>query len=103
MQRYAKLLDARIMVGVGAAFDYHTGRIRDSTEWVKKAGLQWLHRLIQDPRRLWRRYLRNNPAFVWRITLQLLAQRTSPPAATSPALHATAKVKEESLKTSALA
>ena len=103
MQRYAKLLDTRIMVGVGAAFDYHTGRIRDSAEWVKKAGLQWFHRLIQDPRRLWKRYLRNNPAFLWRITLQLLSERSSAPAATPAALQPAANVKKESLNTSALA
>jgi N-acetylglucosaminyldiphosphoundecaprenol N-acetyl-beta-D-mannosaminyltransferase len=97
MQRYAKMLDARVLIGVGAAFDYHTGRIRDSAEWVKRAGLQWLHRLIQDPQRLWKRYLRNNPVFVWRITLQLLSERWWRPASTSPALHTTGKVKEESL------
>lgn len=103
MQRYAKLLGARVLVGVGAAFDYHTGRIRDSPEWVKKAGLQWLHRLIQDPRRLWKRYLRNNPAFVWRISLKLLAERISPFSATASAVHPTPKVKEKSPNTSALA
>jgi N-acetylglucosaminyldiphosphoundecaprenol N-acetyl-beta-D-mannosaminyltransferase len=75
MQEYLPLLDARIMVGVGAAFDYHTGRIRDSAEWVKRAGLQWVHRLIQDPRRLWRRYLFNNPPFVVRIVYQLLREQ----------------------------
>lgn len=102
MQRYVKLFDALVMVGVGAAFDYHTNRIRDSAEWVKRAGLQWLHRLIQDPRRLWKRYLRNNPVFIWRITLQLLAERRSPPVITNPSLRPAAKVKEESLNTSAL-
>jgi N-acetylglucosaminyldiphosphoundecaprenol N-acetyl-beta-D-mannosaminyltransferase len=72
MARYLPQLETRLMFGVGAAFDYHTGRIRDCSAWIKRAGLQWLHRLMQDPRRLWRRYLRNNPAFVWHITLQLL-------------------------------
>ena len=70
MARYADKLDAKLMFGVGAAFDYHTGRIRDCSEWVKRAGLQWLHRLLQDPRRLWKRYLRNNPEFIWRIACQ---------------------------------
>jgi N-acetylglucosaminyldiphosphoundecaprenol N-acetyl-beta-D-mannosaminyltransferase len=65
------------MVGVGAAFDYHTGRVRDSPVWVKRAGLQWLHRLLQDPYRLWRRYLGNNPAFVWKIVLQFLRRGRS--------------------------
>ncbi len=76
MARYLPLLDTRLMLGVGAAFDYHTGRIRDCAVWIKRAGLQWLHRLLQDPRRLWRRYLRNNPAFLWHITLQLAGLHT---------------------------
>lgn len=71
MARYLPLLETKLMFGVGAAFDYHTGRIRDCADWVKRAGLQWLHRLAQEPRRLWWRYLRNNPAFLWHITLQL--------------------------------
>jgi len=71
MNRYLPRLETRLMFGVGAAFDYHTGRIKDCAEWIKRAGLQWLHRLMQDPRHLWWRYLRNNPAFVWRIALQL--------------------------------
>ena len=65
-------LSTRVMIGVGAAFDFHTGRLRDAPDWVKNLGLQWLHRLVQEPARLWRRYLLNNPRFVWRIALQLL-------------------------------
>jgi N-acetylglucosaminyldiphosphoundecaprenol N-acetyl-beta-D-mannosaminyltransferase len=76
MRRYLPNFDTRLMFGVGAAFDFHTGRIRDCAPWIKRAGLQWLHRLIQDPRRLWWRYLRNNPAFLWRIALQLAGVRT---------------------------
>ena len=76
MAHYLPLLDTRLMFGVGAAFDYHTGRIRDCSAWIKRAGLQWLHRLLQDPRRLWRRYLRNNPAFLWHIALQLAGLHT---------------------------
>jgi N-acetylglucosaminyldiphosphoundecaprenol N-acetyl-beta-D-mannosaminyltransferase len=79
MARYLPALNTKLMFGVGAAFDYHTGRIRDCSDWIKRAGLQWLHRLLQDPRRLWRRYLRNNPAFMWRITLQLAGLRRYPP------------------------
>jgi N-acetylglucosaminyldiphosphoundecaprenol N-acetyl-beta-D-mannosaminyltransferase len=86
MARHVDNLPARLMFGVGAAFDYHTGRIRDCAPWIKKAGLQWLHRLLQDPRRLWKRYARNNPAFLFRITAQLLRNalrgepRHAPPA-----------------------
>jgi N-acetylglucosaminyldiphosphoundecaprenol N-acetyl-beta-D-mannosaminyltransferase len=75
MARYVDRLRVPLLVGVGAAFDYHTGRIHDCAPWIKRAGLQWLHRLFQDPKRLWHRYLRNNPAFVWKITLQLLKLR----------------------------
>ncbi len=78
MRKYLSRLDTRLMFGIGAAFDFHTGRIRDCPNWVKKAGLQWLHRLLQEPRRLWRRYLRNNPAFLWKITLQLTGLRPYP-------------------------
>ena len=78
MAHYIDRLEVPLLVGVGAAFDYHTGRIRDCPNWVKRAGMQWLHRLLQDPRRLWRRYLRNNPAFVWNIALQLLRLRQFP-------------------------
>lgn len=77
MRRYLPMLDTSLMFGVGAAFDFHTGRIKDCSEWIKRAGLQWLHRLIQDPRRLLWRYLRNNPAFVWRIALQLAGGTTN--------------------------
>ncbi|MGA3071931.1 MAG: WecB/TagA/CpsF family glycosyltransferase [Terracidiphilus sp.] len=78
MMRFLPLLDSTLMFGVGAAFDFHTGRIKDSPQWVKRAGLQWLHRLIQEPRRLFWRYLLDNPAFVWRITKQLAGLRTYP-------------------------
>jgi N-acetylglucosaminyldiphosphoundecaprenol N-acetyl-beta-D-mannosaminyltransferase len=71
MRKYLPVLETSLMFGVGAAFDFHTGRIKDSAEWIKRAGLQWLHRLVQDPRHLFWRYLRNNPAFLWRIFLQL--------------------------------
>jgi N-acetylglucosaminyldiphosphoundecaprenol N-acetyl-beta-D-mannosaminyltransferase len=64
-------LNCRVMIGVGAAFDIHTGRVKDAPEWVKVAGLQWFHRLCQEPSRLWRRYLFDNPEFLFRTALQL--------------------------------
>jgi N-acetylglucosaminyldiphosphoundecaprenol N-acetyl-beta-D-mannosaminyltransferase len=78
MAQYVSRFQVPLLVGVGAAFDYHTGSIRDCSPWIKRAGLQWLHRLLQEPRRLWKRYLVNNPAFVWRIALQLLGLRKHP-------------------------
>jgi N-acetylglucosaminyldiphosphoundecaprenol N-acetyl-beta-D-mannosaminyltransferase len=78
MARYVDRLQVPLMVGVGAAFDYHTGRISDCSDWIKRAGLQWLHRLLQDPGRLWKRYLKNNPAFLWQIALQILKLKQYP-------------------------
>lgn len=71
MAQYLERLDTKIMVGVGAAFDIHTDRIKDAPMWMKSSGLQWLHRLLQEPQRLWKRYLVNNPIFLLRIALQL--------------------------------
>jgi N-acetylglucosaminyldiphosphoundecaprenol N-acetyl-beta-D-mannosaminyltransferase len=86
MAHYVDRLQVPLLVGVGAAFDYHTGRLRDCSNWIKRSGLQWLHRLLQDPKRLWKRYLRNNPAFLWKIALQTSGMRRYPipaePAAT---------------------
>lgn len=78
MAQYVDYFQVPLMFGVGAAFDFHTGAIRDSPAWVKRSGLQWLHRLLQDPRHLWRRYLRNNPSFLLHIALQLSRLRQYP-------------------------
>jgi len=75
MAEYLPKLDTKLMIGVGAAFDIHTGRIKDSPDWLQALGLQWAHRLCQEPRRLWKRYLYNNPRFLVRITSQLLGLR----------------------------
>lgn len=70
--RYLRRLDTTILFGVGAAFAMHSGQLRQSPRWVRNAGLQWLHRLIQEPLRMWRRYLVGNPIFLFRIALQFL-------------------------------
>jgi len=75
MADYLGKLQTRLMIGVGAAFDFHTGRIKDAPQWLKRAGLQWAHRLWQDPRRLFRRYLVNNSAFLLSAALQLSGLR----------------------------
>lgn len=71
MARQIGGLDTTLMIGVGAAFDMHTGRISDAPPWLKPLGLAWVHRLIQEPARLWKRYLTCVPRFLWSITLQL--------------------------------
>lgn len=78
MSAYLERLGVPMMVGVGAAFDMHTGRLTDAPAWVKRLGMQWLYRLIQEPRRLWKRYLVNNPKFLFGITRQMLGVRRSP-------------------------
>jgi N-acetylglucosaminyldiphosphoundecaprenol N-acetyl-beta-D-mannosaminyltransferase len=75
MRRILPHLDRGLMFGVGAAFDFHTGRIRDCAPWIKRLGFQWLHRLMQDPRRLWRRNVRN-ATFLWHIAMQLTGLKT---------------------------
>jgi len=64
-----------VMLGVGAAFDFHAGRVPQAPAWMQRAGLEWLFRLITEPRRLWRRYAKHNPRFVLLATMQLLGLR----------------------------
>lgn len=59
------------MIAVGAAFDYHAGFAKEPADWIQRAGLQWLHRMAHDPRRLWRRYLLLNSLFTAGALLQL--------------------------------
>jgi N-acetylglucosaminyldiphosphoundecaprenol N-acetyl-beta-D-mannosaminyltransferase len=72
MDQYVDKLDTKLMFGVGAAFDIHTGRIKDAPYWMKFAGVQWMHRIYQDPSRLWRRYVVNNPRFVYHLIRESL-------------------------------
>lgn len=64
-----------VMIGVGAAFDFHAGRLPQAPAWMQRAGLEWLFRLLTEPRRLWRRYARHNPRFVILALMQLLGLR----------------------------
>ncbi len=61
-----------VMIGVGAAFDYHAGSVRRAPTWMRQAGLEWLYRLFSEPRRLWRRYLVTNTLFVFGAVHQLI-------------------------------
>ncbi len=66
---------APVLIGVGAAFDFITGRKRQAPRWMQRNGLEWLFRLLTEPRRLWRRYLVNNPLFVSLVLAQALGLR----------------------------
>ena len=59
-----------LMVGVGAGFDYHAGNIDRAPEWMQKSNLEWLYRLIQDPKRLFKRYLITNTKFIWNVVVR---------------------------------
>ena len=70
MARYVGRLRVPVLIGVGAAFDMHAGVKKQAPRWMQRSGLEWLFRLATEPRRLGRRYLINNPWFVWRLLLQ---------------------------------
>lgn len=70
MARMRPLLDAPVLIAVGAAFDFHSGTVSQAPVWMQRSGLEWFYRLVTDPRRLWRRYLVDNPWFLWELGLQ---------------------------------
>jgi N-acetylglucosaminyldiphosphoundecaprenol N-acetyl-beta-D-mannosaminyltransferase len=71
MAQHVGQLSAPVLIGVGAAFDFHAGVKRQAPRWMQRSGLEWLFRLASEPRRLWKRYLVNNPLFVWLTLLQM--------------------------------
>jgi N-acetylglucosaminyldiphosphoundecaprenol N-acetyl-beta-D-mannosaminyltransferase len=77
MARVRPHLDAPVLVGVGAAFDFHAGLVPQAPSWIQESGLEWAYRLAHEPRRLWKRYLRYNPRFVGAFARQLSAERRS--------------------------
>jgi N-acetylglucosaminyldiphosphoundecaprenol N-acetyl-beta-D-mannosaminyltransferase len=78
MAEFLPKLDCTLMFGVGAAFDFHSGRVKQAPRWVQRCGLEWLYRMCREPRRLWRRYCVNNPLFIGRIFLQLTGLKKYP-------------------------
>jgi N-acetylglucosaminyldiphosphoundecaprenol N-acetyl-beta-D-mannosaminyltransferase len=70
-------LEAPVLVGVGAAFDFHAGLVPQAPPWLQRGGLEWAYRLAHEPRRLWRRYLRYNPRFVSAFARQLAEHRAA--------------------------
>jgi len=78
MAEYLTELDVTLMFGVGAAFDFLAGRVRQAPRWMQRSGLEWLFRLCCEPRRLWKRYFKNNPLFVARILCQFSGAKKYP-------------------------
>ncbi|HTA05844.1 MAG TPA: WecB/TagA/CpsF family glycosyltransferase [Solirubrobacteraceae bacterium] len=75
MRRMRPRLEAPLLVGVGAAFDFHAGLIKQAPPWMQRNGLEWSYRLAREPRRLWRRYARYNPRFVAAFAAQYMQHR----------------------------
>jgi N-acetylglucosaminyldiphosphoundecaprenol N-acetyl-beta-D-mannosaminyltransferase len=75
MLEHRDLLRVPVMVGVGAAFDFLTSRKKQAPAWMQEHGLEWLFRLLQEPRRLWKRYLVDGPGFIFLAVLDLLGLR----------------------------
>jgi N-acetylglucosaminyldiphosphoundecaprenol N-acetyl-beta-D-mannosaminyltransferase len=75
MARMRERLDVPVMCAVGAAFDFHAGRISQAPNWMQERGLEWTYRIAQEPRRLLPRYLYYNPRFLGAFTKQLIRER----------------------------
>lgn len=81
-------LNAALMVPVGAAFDFHSGRKPQAPTWMRRSGLEWVFRLLSEPRRLWRRYLIHTPRFAGLVFLQKLGLKKFNAPSPRPAQHA---------------
>ncbi|MPZ48201.1 MAG: WecB/TagA/CpsF family glycosyltransferase [Dehalococcoidia bacterium] len=75
MAEHRPRLDAPALLGVGAAFDFHSGIVRQAPLWMQRSGTEWLFRLAQEPRRLWKRYLIGNSRFLWLLGREILTRR----------------------------
>jgi N-acetylglucosaminyldiphosphoundecaprenol N-acetyl-beta-D-mannosaminyltransferase len=84
MARMRQRLDAPVLVGVGAAFDFHAGLVPQAPPVLQRVGLEWFYRLVHEPRRLWKRYLRYNPRFVYASARQVVRERRRERAAIRP-------------------
>ena len=78
MAEHWQTLDAGVLIGVGAAFDFHSGRVRQAPRWIQRSGFEWLFRLCTEPRRLGRRYLATTPLFALRVLAQMSGLKKYP-------------------------
>lgn len=75
MAEHRDRIEAPVLIGIGAAFDFHAGLRKRAPRWMQRSGLEWAFRLLSEPGRLWRRYLIGHAQFMGLLALQLLAQR----------------------------
>ena len=77
MAKNKEQLPNAVFVGVGAAFAFHAGRVKQAPSWMQKLGFEWLFRLVMEPRRLWRRYVVYNSLFVFYLLREKVLGRTN--------------------------
>jgi N-acetylglucosaminyldiphosphoundecaprenol N-acetyl-beta-D-mannosaminyltransferase len=80
-ERHRARLDVPVVMGVGGSFDVLAGFIQRAPRWVQRLGMEWLWRLVMEPRKLFMRYLRTNSEFMWLAAREILARRLGRPAA----------------------
>lgn len=78
MSEHLGKIQAPVMIGVGAAFNFHSGSVKQAPHWMQRSGLEWVFRLSQEPKRLWKRYLFDNPVFAVNVLLQLTKLKRFP-------------------------
>jgi len=76
MYEHRDKISVPVMLGVGAAFDLNTGRLKQAPVWMRENGMEWLFRLLAEPSRLWRRYIINGSGFAWNVFLEVLGMKT---------------------------
>jgi len=67
LNRWMSTMQVPFCMGVGGSFDIIAGRTKRAPEWMQKSGLEWCYRIYQEPRRMWKRYAKTNPVFVWMV------------------------------------
>src|SRR5579885_271664 len=95
MFEHKSKLNVPVLVGVGAAFDFHTGRVAQAPEWMRENGLEWFFRLMQDPRRLWRRYVLGGARFCTLVLLEMLRLKKFRPAAEERTFPSDARTRQQ--------
>lgn len=78
VSEYRSLVEVPVLIAVGAAFNFHAGVVPQAPRWMMRCGLEWLFRLMAEPRRLWRRYVYGNPRFLWYVLKQWLTRHPRP-------------------------
>ncbi len=71
-KRLSEYTNVHFIITVGAAFDFHTGKVKQAPKWIQKAGLEWFFRLMMEPKRLWKRYFEIVPLFIWYNLLEFI-------------------------------